>query len=133
MQQIVLQSTLPYIRGFFSLEGLVEAGIAESFVVNGKLRTLEEYRKFGNRSPKENQICAVYYLCTTAPPNDDVMYLNDDPSSCLAVLKLFLGHRHVKIEHKKVKITATATPRAVKKMNFVEAYRAVPVLRSYRH
>jgi hypothetical protein len=50
-----------YIRGFFSLEGLVEAGIAESFVVNGKLRTLEEYRKFGNRSPKENQICAVYY------------------------------------------------------------------------
>ena len=45
----------------------------------------------------------------------------------MSVLKLFLGHRLVKIEHKKVKITATATPRAVKKMNFVEAYLAVPV------
>jgi hypothetical protein len=55
------------------------------------------------------------------------MYLNDEPSSCLAVLKLFLSHRLVQIDYKRVKITAIATPRAVKKMNFVEAYRAVPV------
>ena len=118
--------TYSYIRDFFSLEGPLEAGIAEPFVVNGKLRTMEEYRKFGNRSPKENQICAVYYLFTLAPPNDDKIHLNDDPRSCLAVLKLFLSHRLVQIAYKQVKITAIATPRAVKKMNFVEAYRAVP-------
>jgi hypothetical protein len=35
--------------------------------------------------------------------------------------------RLVKIEHNKVKITSTATPRAVKKMNFADAYLAVPV------
>jgi len=115
------------MREFFSREDLVEAGIAEPFVVNGKVRTVEEYRRFGNRTPKENQICAVYYLFTIAPPNNDEMYLNDDPTSCLAVLKLFLDHRLVKIVHKKVQISTIATPRAVKKLNFVEAYLAVPV------
>jgi len=45
----------------------------------------------------------------------------------LAVLKLFLSHRLVQIVYKQVKITAIAAPRALKKMNFVEAYQAVPV------
>lgn len=116
-----------YIRAFFTREDVVGQGIGDPFVKQGRLISLKEYTKNGTKSPKENQVCAVYYLFTIAPPNGGGIILNDDSSSSLAVLKLFLTLKNVRIDHKKVKITATSAPTSAKKMNFVEAYQAVPI------
>ena len=66
------------------------------------------------KPPKENHVTAVYYLFTIAPVNDDGDLINSASASCLAILKLFLSHKNGPIEFKKVKVTQSTKPQAVK-------------------